>query len=95
MPDFNRFDRLIGWDWTKRDYKNLAAHNGGEFLPCWHDVAMMFDVVGSTACQRIMEDARLAGVRFRYFNNHQERLAEFQQRLDAMKQRRTCGAIFY
>lgn len=49
-------------------------------------VMMAYDIIGPIDVE-LAEQFRPVGVLFRYFATHQDRLAEFQQRLDAAKLR--------
>lgn len=87
----------IGWLFTEKDFRDLAKSLNGEFLSCnISDVFVAYDVVGSDECLWALEQARPAGVRLRHFQDHHQRLAEFQIRLDAAKaRRRVNGTILY
>lgn len=82
-----RITQGIGWAFTEGDFRRIAAAYGGEFLNCHSIPYMAYDVVGDVRCQQAMERQRFPGIVFRYFNTHQERLAELQQRIDAAKRK--------
>lgn len=65
----------------------LCFRFGLEFCEC-HRTQMAYDIVGPHGFEK-MEVYRTAGVLFRYFDSHAERLADFQSRLDAAKRRTT------
>jgi hypothetical protein len=69
---------------------------GAELMSC-HRSHMAMDVVGpydeilSQFMRFFLNNFRPGGVEFRYFRTHQDRLAEFQQRLDIAKNGVTFG----
>lgn len=72
---------------AQRDFEEIATRYGGDFLECHaYNRPLTWDVIGDHPLLKPnMEAVRYAGVCFRYFKTHQERLDEFQKRLDAAK----------
>ncbi len=71
---------------TLYELKVAAWALGGDVFSS-HCILMAIDVVGGPTVAARVEQLRPAGVYVRWFNTHQERLAEFQGRLDAAKRR--------
>lgn len=71
---------------TENTLRGLCGIYGADFCPC-HFRPMSHDIVGPVVHRQI-DRYRPIGVLFRYFATHEERLAEFQTRLDAAKHRR-------
>lgn len=86
--DQTRWRRLVGVAGTEQDYRRLASEHQGQFLPCHAEGLMVYDIVGPPVCHQVMRHHRLAGLRFRYFYAHLERLGELQSRIDAVRSRR-------
>lgn len=90
--DANFFLQTVHRSVSESVLRTFCEACGGEFVP--HPVALMaYDVIGVNdfMCRELVRRMRPAGVIFRYFDSHTDRLAEFQSRLDAAKRRVACA----